>query len=174
MRTKLLEAVETPVVSLDAMKDFARVSFSEDDFLLQGLIKTATAWVEEATKKTLLKKKWRCTHYNDAVLLPHGPVIEILEVKRGRQVFTEKDYTAHDKNGTVHLICPSSLDTRATVVTYTSGFGETPEEVPETLKHAVMTTVTYIYENRYAASAMPALPPVADPWIAHHRAYQMA
>jgi len=57
MKVRLLEACSHTVVTLQDMKHFARITDNDDDYLLEGLIKTATAWVEDATGKTLLKKK---------------------------------------------------------------------------------------------------------------------
>lgn len=181
MSAKLLEAQTEPIVGLDEIKRFARVSHDDDDFLLEGLIKTATAWVEEATGKSLLKKKWSYSHNNNVLSLPHGPVLKVLEVNYGRRTLDAKDYTLRQEKNTTVVEVPFSWNRRKVTVIYTAGFGDKADDVPSTLKQAVMSTVTYIYENRYpvpgnAHTAVSSTSNQAafEPWIAYHRSYQLA
>lgn len=172
MRSKLLEASKTLPVSVQDVKTFARIDHNDDDFLLEGLIKTAAAWVEEVTGKTLLKKKWVFTHSNNEITLPHAPVIKILEVKSAGKVLKEKDYTVSHVRQTKRISMPFSWNTAKVSVTYTAGFGDKPSDIPETLRHTVMSTVTYIYENRYPTQQN--CYQAVQPWIAYNRSYGMA
>lgn len=175
MQSKLLNQTNALPVSVNEMKDFARIQSDQDDFLLEGLLKTASAWVEEATGKTLLNKQWLYTHNNNTLTLPYSPVVQIDEVKVGRKTLAQNEYTRIDHLGKTKLELPFSWNRRAVSVTYTAGFGTDPKDVPDALKQAIMSTVTYIYENRY-----PTMPgqnqafQCAQPWIQYHRSYQMA
>ena len=173
MKTTLLETTSALVVSVEDMKMFARITHEDDDHLLEGLIKTATAWVEDATGKTLLQKKWLYTHSNNILTLPHAPIINVLEVKAGKKTLQENNYEITDHQNTKRIIVPLVHTRRSISVTYIAGFGESPDDLPMTLKQAVMSTVLYIYENRYSLNSSQTYHNTAQPWIHYHRTYQM-
>ncbi|WP_031934441.1 head-tail connector protein [Candidatus Hepatobacter penaei] len=174
MTSKLIAASSTLAVSLVDMKDYAHITHDHDNHLLEGLIRTATAWVEEATGKTLLEKTWRYTHTNPVLTLPHGPITDILEVKSGNRVLLDSAYEVEDLQNTKKItVLSAEKNRRKTSVTYKAGFGTQPEELPDTFRQAVMSTVLYIYEDRYDLSAPKKAQRYGQPWIEYHRSYQM-
>lgn len=174
MKIKILETTPTLAVSVDDMKMFARIGHDDDNYLLEGLIKTATAWVEDATGKTLLEKKLIYTHSNNVVTLPGSPIIEVLNVKAGSKTLEPNQYEITDHQSTKKITVPTFYSRRHISITYRAGFGTTSADLPETLKQAVMSTVLYIYENRYDLTPKASVAQTMDPWIHYHRTYQMA
>ena len=92
MKIKTLETTQALVVTLDDMKNFARIDHNEDDYLLECLIKTATAWVENATDKTLLNKTLMYTQANSVMILPRSPIIDIIKVIYTSKLHLSKYY----------------------------------------------------------------------------------
>ena len=170
MKLRLLEASTQLPVSVADIKEYVRQDSDRDDHLLSGLIQTATTWVEEATSKTLLKKKWLYQNKNTLLRLPRGPIIDVEEVKVGHKTLSKKDYRVIDQGGSAKIEMPFSWHQKTVSITYTAGFGEKVEDIPETLRHAIKSTVAYIYDNRYS---LPTSKTHAfhnmQPWIHYHR-----
>lgn len=174
MKIKILETTQTLVVTLNDMKNFARIDHNEDDYLLEGLIKTATAWVENATDKSLLHKTLMCTQANSAMVLPRAPIIEIINVKIGGKELKPTQYEVTNHHTTLKVTAHAMYQGGQMSVTYRAGFGQTSREIPETLKQAVMSTVLYMYENRYDLPQKTSIVHPMSTWIHQHRTYQMA
>ena len=171
MKSTVLDAPDILAVPLERMKSYARISGDYDDHLLTGLIKTATTWVEEETGKDLLTKTRKVSHHNNVLTLPYAPIQKILEVKSGRRIVSSENYQLNHTLNT--LTIPVHQAGKSNSVTYQSGFGHDPKDIPETLAQAVMSTVLYIYENRYELSPKQSVYANAKPWIHYHRSYQM-
>jgi len=104
--------------------------------------------------------------------LPHAPVIDVLEVRCGQKTLQPHEYEITEHCHTQKVNIPLRGESRSVSIIYTSGFGDHPQEVPETLKQAVMSTVLYIYDNRYHLSGQVSpLYTNAQPWIDYHRSY---
>lgn len=171
MRLKLIERSTQLPISLDLAKGYLRIHHAQEDTLLAHLIETAVKWVEEASGKTLTPKTWLLTDSKGNVLLPNPPVLKILEVKLKGVVLNEQQYALVDHNGRFHLEIPSA-GTGTVSVKYTTGYGEDPKDIPETLKNTVLTTLAYLYENRGEKKISPSNGHVA-PWIQYHRDYHL-
>lgn len=170
MKLKLLQQSNELPIQVARVKEYVRQTSDVDDLLIEGLIKTASAWVEEATGKTLLKKKWLYTNKNTRIRLPRGPVMTIEQVKLGSKVLQAADYQVIKHGHTTKIELPYALDPKTVAITYTAGFGENPSDIPETLCHAITSTVAYIYDNRYSID--PAKSHATynmQPWIHYHR-----
>lgn len=167
MAFTVLEKSPHLLLGLEEVKCFLRLHHDREDEVIRNLIRVAMDWVEECTGKTLLKKRLEYTHHNNLVFLPCGPVRRILSVRtRLRALVEGTDYKILNRSHTKAIEIPFRWRRQSITVTYEAGFGEGPEEVPLTLRQAVLSTVAYLYENRDAK--LPLHPPV-DPWIAYYR-----
>ena len=174
MSSKLLSALPTPVVTLQEAKAYLRVSHDLDDGYLKRALALACQWIEEATGKTLLTKTWAYTRENGSLILPHGPVQEILEVKIRKRVLTPDQYEVVPYHDTFKIESPFQWTKRVFTVIYRAGFGDRGEDVPLALYQAVLSALAYIYENRgEGADQGPPLFGRIQPWIQYHRTYHL-
>lgn len=173
MPLKLLEQSSSLAVSLEDTKNYLRLSHALDNHFLVRMITLATHWIEEATGKTLLLKKWAYTNENNILFLPHPPIREILEVRSKRRIFDRDEYVVQDYRWTKKVETPFYWGKRTLTVTYTAGFGETPEEIPPALTQAVLSTVAYLYENRGVPQEKQVPFPHVQPWIQYYRTFEL-
>jgi uncharacterized phiE125 gp8 family phage protein len=176
MSLKLLEPSSTLLLPLRDVKNYLRIDHDIEDDLIKHLILLATQWVEEATGKSLLRQKWSYTHQNNVLLLPNPPIVEVLEVRTKRKILAPKDFEIHSKRGKTEIHIPFAWEKRTFTVVYLAGFGETPEDLPLALQHAVLTTVGYLYENRLDSQDIRKknVSQGIQPWIHYHRTLEMA
>jgi len=168
-------AVE-PVTLADA-RAFLKISSMSEDAVIEQLLRTAREVVEAQTGLSLISQTWRL-HLDrwprsGRIALFRYPVREIVAV------------TAYAPDGTPVEIGPGErhlhkgsrpqrlyLSQRAgssslggLEIDFVAGFGETGAEVPDALKHAILTLTAHLYEFRGAfdGEAQPvSFPPAFD------------
>ncbi|WP_257098730.1 head-tail connector protein [Pseudovibrio flavus] len=162
MSTLLLTPPATEPVTLADVHMHLRLSHTHEDGLLTTLIKAARQQVEQKTGRALIAQKWRL--YLDklpqdrCIRLPHAPLASLVEL------------SLYDPSGMQHVIGagqiltdPASNPPRVKLqgpvpfalremmgveVDYIAGYGSLPEEVPESLRTAVLMLVAFWYERR--------------------------
>lgn len=194
---------EREPISLDMVKAFLKIDHDEEDSLLLSLIKTGRKTIEAYASKCLVHQVW-CFSFNafyassisdEAYLdkaysrgkggidLPRSPFVQLIQdpemvTEYGRRPI--KDYRI-DKSGrraVLHFL-PNffnrSEDQGVIDVTFKAGYGESPDDVPEPLKHAVLVMVAHLYENRVANDNMGiVLPPLAIELLKPYRFLKLA
>jgi uncharacterized phiE125 gp8 family phage protein len=174
MSIVILEKSDVPLIPLEEAKAYLRIDHDLEDPLILTFIQVATLWVEQATGKTLLTKTFAYSHEQTRIILPCPPVLEILEVKSKRGILEPKEYLWRRHRDTVVLETPFFWGIRTLTITYRAGFGDTPEDVPPTLRYAVLTTLAYLYENRPTPEGPGWGVPSIEPWIQYHRRVHLA
>ncbi|RCS23285.1 hypothetical protein DUT91_13365 [Phyllobacterium salinisoli] len=149
-------------VTLAQTRAFLKISSESEDELLEQLLRTAREVVESQTGLALISQTWRL-HLDrwprsGRIALFRYPVREIVEV------------TAYEPDGTPVVIGASErhlhkgsrpqrlyLSPRAgssslggLEIDFVTGFGETGADVPDALKHAILTLAAHLYEFRSA------------------------
>jgi uncharacterized phiE125 gp8 family phage protein len=175
MTFKVLEKATQLPVSMEMVKTYLRLQHTEEDALVEHLIKTAAEWIQESTGKSLLLQTCQYTHSNQHFFLPYGPVLQITEVKVRGKILTAEQYTLDPAKGFFTLEQPlfRRSSTKVTV-TYEAGFGENPEAIPEAIRNAILTAIAYLYENRDNAEPKISLSGAIKPWIQYHKEYHLA
>ena len=152
-------------VTLAEAKLNARVDGASEDQRILGLIRAARGYVEEATGRVLIEQAWRI--YRDD--WPAAGVVRI----RPAPLIRVDAVTVYDDAGVPSLVPAADylVDTasvparirmdRALVaggreingieIDVTAGYGPDAEDVPETLRQAVLMLVAHWFENREAA-----------------------
>lgn len=165
MFSSLITPPVASVLSIKDAKEQARISDTEDDFLVSGLVSKATAYfdaVAGVTGEALISQTWRLTLNNEDIFsgipLPIGPVQSVTSVKYyASDVLETLDASNYRlTNGKVYLTAAGawpSADIRedAIQIEYVCGYGDAASDVPETTRHAITLLVSYFYNHREAA-----------------------
>ncbi len=174
-RPVLVTPPEILPVTLAAAKAHLRVDFSDDDSLIEGLIKAATDHLDGWTGilgRCLVEQTWAETLDSGSCALGLGPVIEIVNVEANVETVDPSLYGLRtDAGGRSFIDCAIS---GPVTVTYTAGYANTDDDqstVPAALKAAILMLVGHWYHNREAvvSSSVSELPLAVASLIAPYR-----
>jgi uncharacterized phiE125 gp8 family phage protein len=172
-------------ITLAEVKAHLRLDGSEEDTLLEGLVRAARAHLEGQTGLCLIARTFR-------LYLDRWPGEKVIQIARG-PVQSVESVTVYDAIGTpvevdasgyaldgrarpARLILPErpepSRDLNGIEIDFTAGFGEAGADVPDTLKRAMLLHVAAMYELRGVLSVEDqpgAVPAGYDRLIAPYR-----
>jgi uncharacterized phiE125 gp8 family phage protein len=156
------------VVSLAACKAFLRLERDDDDALLGGLIRTATALCEAFTGQWLIVRsgEQRLAVQTGWQRLAMAPVLEIIGVTTAAGPLAADDFEtaiAADGSASVRLRALSAA-TAPPVVTVRAGLGEDWNAIPEALRQGIIRLVAHLYSHRDAIDAGPPPAAIAALW----------
>ncbi len=159
-------------VTVEELKTFARIDSTDEDALLANFIITARAATEKYLGRALIYKTikavmdyWPC----NKIELPLPPLSSITSV----QIRDENDtLTTYDSSNyyVVKDSIPGSIvikygndlpenyslrEVGAFIITYVAGYGDSPDDVPEPIRQAVLQWATNIYETRAVGDDPP-------------------
>ncbi|WP_343702697.1 phage head-tail connector protein [Chitinophaga sp.] len=143
---KVVTDVTDEPVTLQEAKDFLKISYSDEDALIEGLIMASRQLLEKLLNISIATKTLKATFTHDGCYpyqIPYGPVGNITEAKFQYDAedgsITTTDYTLIGEDF-------KEFKGRAGywVVTYDAGYTETPEA----LKQGILKQVAWMYENR--------------------------
>jgi hypothetical protein len=138
----------------------------------------ATQWVQDQLGKTLLTMTRETVVYNNRFVLPYGPVLWnassqnkdiITKVIYGKKELEPHEYKVRMVGDSVEIQVPFSWKERALTVQYVAGYGDAGA-VPTPLKHAVMGTIEYLYNNNGNLEVLEA---ATAPWLQGCRTYRL-
>lgn len=162
-------------VALAEAKAHLRVTHTDEDALISGLIVSARWQVEAATSLRLISQGWSIfadRWPKDGVLhLPLAPLIAVNDVT----VFGEDD-TPSVIDPAHYIVDPASRPPRLILrpdrvwarpgriadgieIAVTAGFGTAPGDVPAPLRQAMLRLIAHAYENRGNDEAVRQPPP---------------
>lgn len=143
------------------LKAFLRVDHDADDAVIASLLAAARSQVEALTRRALLLQSWRLSYdawpRDGRIRLRIGPLraLTAARVIDRAGVAQEIDLARFvvDVGGGVIAAPPGSLpqpgrDLAGIALDVELGYGATPSEVPELLRHAVRTLAAHWYDNR--------------------------
>ncbi len=181
---QVIECAEGWAVSIESVKQHLRLpEGNDDDTYITSLIQAATIYVEQETKRDLIKKKYRTYRdcfppYITARCREEGIQLRRMLLKKSAGVFVPdpKDnitlfqylvdgvltdvptadwYVTDEKNfGSIFLVngksWPTDIDNRhqAIKIEFLSGFGTSEEDIPESIRIAILHIVADLFENR--------------------------
>lgn len=173
MTMTLIKPPALEPVTLAEVRQFLRLADNSEDALLTSLIKAARETLEAQTGLVLINQTFR--FYVDGwparglIKLGKYPVRSIVSItayrENGEPVFiAEHDLhlEAAARPARLHIASrigeADSLD-----IDFIAGFGETGADVPDALRHAILTLVAHWYEFRgvYGAAQQPVSYPAA-------------
>ena len=151
-------------VSVEEVKEYARIDGSEEDNLLTSLIESSRIDIENFLGKALINRTVELTFDNwpsHVVLLPMPPLVSITSVETTDEDDTDTTYAATNYYirteaipGELIIKKESTLPTNTErdiggyKITYIAGYGTNPEQVPAPIRKALKEFVTEIYEKR--------------------------
>ena len=151
-------SVETPAVidpiTVDELKAFSRIDYSDEDPLLFSFIKTVTSASEKYTGRAFIKRTtvMKMDYWPGTIIeLPYPPLISVTKVATLDEDDTETEYSSDNyyilTNGTpgklvlkqgVSEPINTDRDYGGFLVRYKNGYGDTPDDIPEDLKLGLM------------------------------------
>ena len=149
-------------VSISEAKAFLRITDSDQDTEVSGLISSAREYVEAALNRSLMTQTWvlRLRCFEEPIVLPNPPLISVssityLDIDGTSQTLSSSVYTVdtyREPSGIVLAYAQSWPSTRdqinAVTITYTAGYGGSSDTVPASIKHAIKILISHWYENR--------------------------
>ncbi len=151
-------------VSLAEAKAHARIDTDVDDALVGELISSARQWAEGFTGRAFITQSWKLAVGSPpetrALALPRAPLQSVVSVEcydddDQASVWNAANYfvdTLHEPGRLVLRIgatWPAMARTaNGIIVTYTCGYGDGAECVPEPIRVAIKELVTERFENR--------------------------
>ncbi len=166
-------------VSLAETKAHLRIDGTAEDALLQSLIITSRLHIEAALGLALITQSWGCflDRWPKAgrLVLPLRPVAAISHVRIWSDDGTSETldparFLLDGQGAPPRLVAlDSTLDLarrraiNGIEIGFTAGFGGAPEDVPATIRHALLLLVAHWYENRepvqigQSVAAVPAM-----------------
>ena len=155
----ILSKPNCDVVPLSEMKQWLRVSSNSDDILIKSLIDSGVELAEKYMGRDILTtqyENYRESFYEDLTLRRGAfqslDSIEYL-VDGSYQTLNSSEYTI-TIGGIFGIVCDiknvpgTDCDCNAVKITFKTGFGDDPSDVPESIKTAIKMYVSYLYENR--------------------------
>lgn len=172
MRLTLMRAPSTDVITLEEAKLHMRVDTDDDDMLISGLIRTATAKIDGrngSLGRCLLVQQYRfsISAFYDEIVLPLPPVLSVDDINyvdssgmpRSLDAGTYRVAGLGDEEGasvcrarSVAWPCTAGVPD-AVQITFTAGFGETAAEIPYPIRQAILMHVAHLYDNRGAVTS---------------------
>lgn len=162
-----LELIEPPAlapITLAEAKAQLRVDYNDDDALITRLIATAVAFTDAkgALGKAMITQKWR--QYTDQkpgiVRLLVNSVQVVTRIRYFDPDGDEEDdnlanYNVFSTNGLTTIQPKPGFDWPETQdrpdaigIEYEAGYGDTAEDVPQTVRHALILLLAHWYEVR--------------------------
>ena len=163
-RVQLVTAPATQPLTIKEVKAHLRVEHSDDDVLINTLIKTAVAFVDVtgALGKAMISQTWREWYAPNPsqIVLSLGPVQSVSAIKyydtdNALQTDTLSNYFVLGTSGRT-TIKPKSGFTWPTAfvrddaiaIEYVIGYGDSAADIPATVRQALLMLIAHYYENR--------------------------
>lgn len=163
-------------LTVTEVKDNLRITGTDDDTRLEGLIKSARIWCEGYTNRSFIKQTriqymdefWQPLGYKDfrnssCVELLHGPLLDVsgttviavryYDEDDVLQTLTSSKYWIDAKRPIPRIYVKESWPTtkvrpNAVEIEYYAGYGTTAADVPGNFKDAMHMYIAHCYENR--------------------------
>ncbi|RDI51228.1 head-tail connector protein [Microvirga subterranea] len=171
MRLQLITPPAVEPVTLDEVKDHLRVTNDLEDDLLSNLITTARQKLDGPRGllgRALITQTWTATldGFPRVIDLPFAPVSAVSAITYRDTTGIEQTLAADaymvaglldDHLTAISPVCGKSwpfipYSPGRVSVTFTAGYGDAPEDVPEPIRTAIKMLVGHLYKNREAVT----------------------
>lgn len=141
----VVEEITDPVlvepVTLQEMKDYLRISITEDDTVISQMITEARQWIEKRCGVLLIQRNVTAiVEVMNSIYLPYGPISKASVVVNNQYDELIDDPALSGLDGGFIALNGYGMFT----VTYLGGY----TDCPQALKQALKAAVAFNYENR--------------------------
>lgn len=160
---RIVEPTDEPITLADA-KEHVRVTDDDQDFYIQGLITASRIWCENKIDRSFITSTWQVTtdQFPDnagPINLPRPNLIAISSIQyidtgQTLQTIDPSRYAvdAASQPGRIFpaytLIWPATLlFANSVIITYTAGYGDSADDVPLTIKHAMKMYMQKLFDT---------------------------
>lgn len=166
-------------VTLEEAKNHVRVDYAEDDGAIEAYLRAATERYDGRDGllgRCLITQTWSLSldRFPAEILIPLTPCQSIDEITYTDETGAPQSFTAFHVLGLgtiegAHLSPVSQWPTGSGVsVTFTAGYGNSPEDVPAPIRQAILTRACQFYDTR---DTIADLPNGVDGSLRDHRAW---
>ena len=156
-------APKQPAASVVELRAHARKATSDEDQSLLQYLWSATEYLEAWLNRSLITQTWELAldggePADDALDLPRGPLQSVTSVvtydeKDAATTFAASKYEVDKAAARIFLKDDNSWPTslrglRSFVVTYVAGYGAQVDDVPRSLRQAVLVIAAHLFEHR--------------------------
>jgi uncharacterized phiE125 gp8 family phage protein len=152
---KLYENSISSIISVYEVQKYLRLDDSDSEYnLLASFIKSASEAAEKQIGISIISKKWQfiCNSINENELeLLNGPIntIESVKVKDYNDVVTTYDSNSYFLKSDRKTICFKKIPSGKEIeIIYQAGISSSAENVPEIIKHALLSHIKAMYERK--------------------------
>ncbi|MDF3048282.1 MAG: hypothetical protein K0R73_1400 [Candidatus Midichloriaceae bacterium] len=148
-------------LSIEEVKKYLKIDFSEDDELLLTMIAAATQRFESYTSRALIAQTCQVVYKQLArisVTLPIRPVIKItgiqlVELDGSLNEFSLKDVELDAAMSELYF--HTFAFAHLVKIQYIAGYGYSPEYIPADIKAVLLNHIGYMYEARSVTAIYP-------------------
>lgn len=152
-------------LTLAQVKEYLKLEsdFTDEDFVLNNLISDARIFAEKRCCRSIIKQVR--TQYMDgfplcdSIQIMYGPLFDNVVAVRyyddndTLQVMSPSDYWVDSTSDIGRVVVKNSWPSvksrpNAVEIEYNAGYGESPSDVPASLRTAMMYYIAHFYENR--------------------------
>ncbi|MCF6220539.1 MAG: head-tail connector protein [Robiginitomaculum sp.] len=182
-----LAAPAVEPIDLAYAKTFLRVDGTDEDALINTLIKTARHRVENMIGRTLIRRSFvfrSAVPAGKCFSLPRPPLLGVIRLtliaENDQAVdIPNTDYTVTRRRSPAQVRLKSGHDWTDYLAEFTTlevefeaGYGDTPDDVPLPIRQAILLLLAHSYEYR-EMSETPAVPIMVDALLAPYRAVRL-
>lgn len=153
-------------VSLPELKANLRVDAADEDAVTLGYLAAATNTIEEMVGKRLITQSWQriSSSASGKISIAKPPVQAITSIAyfdeaNTSQTLTVGDFFLVSDEDTATLEPNNSTEwptfydrDDALTITFTTGYGDNPADVPESIRQAILLLASHWFENRIAVA----------------------
>lgn len=173
MALKLITPPAVEPVTLNEAKAHMRVDGTDEDSLIEQLIKVARRWCEKYQRRAYITQTWElwldgwpqdaAGNSSDYIYIPRPPLQSVSSVKYYDTDDVEytldgADYFVDDKSEPGRIVLAYGKSWPSTTlrpangicVTFVTGYGNTGDDVPGEVKQAILLLVAHWFEHREA------------------------
>ncbi len=165
MGLKLAEPPEAEPVTLEEAKAHLRLEGGADDAYVTALIQAARERAELFLRRALITQAFEYTLDGfptaPAIDLPRPPLqsvesIQYIDTAGNVQTLAPEDYVVDTSSGEIGRVAlawnwfwPIARGSiNSVVIKFTAGYGDSPEDVPQAIRQAILIEISNLYENR--------------------------
>ena len=188
MKVELITPPAREPISVDEVRDQARISGTELDNQIQRIIGASRDTAERFLNRAIITQTWKLylDVFSDEMMLFYPPLqsvsqVQYVDTDSNTQVLDSGEYTVDTvvEPGIVRLgyekTWPDILDyPNSVIITYVAGYGDGPEDVPEPIRHAMMAHCVMMLDNPSPldyGSQVRMVPQVFERLLADHRIF---